>query len=318
MALAARIGLQSGVEVVGALAGEFRKGARPPTATVDTMTACAAYADRSGYLLGPSRSCTDASAPCVPGLSPYTTADTLASRSGSMQQKGHHGPHLVVALLGWPGRHAGKLDAVLDDVEELIRLPVGDEWRQVRWIRRHLLRNPWAARDPDCRGRDDSRSRSGRHPATPGADHRVPGPAVPGCGWRQSAAWQSAGARQVMRQWPELALIGTSPDTTTSKPPVASMARSTAILTPQRCVRFPWLEPGCAATIAPARQAESAETGGGALPPARLRQRERRRAEQLLSSRIMLAPSARAPGPAATRPSARGRRRDRRRHRRGA
>ena len=38
-------------------------------------------------------------------------------------QKRHHRPHFIVALLHGPRRHAGELDAVLDDREQLLRRP---------------------------------------------------------------------------------------------------------------------------------------------------------------------------------------------------
>ncbi len=54
------------------------------------------------------------------------------------QQKGYHGPHLVIALERRPRGHPGELDAVLHDVEELPGRALDHDLRKARWNRRHL------------------------------------------------------------------------------------------------------------------------------------------------------------------------------------
>ena len=169
----------------------------------------------------------------------------------------------------------------------------------------------WGVGGPDCRGRDGSRSRNGRRLAVRAAVHRALG-----CSPR---VWVATDRRivkcrnqAVMEQWPELALSGTIPDAATSKPPAASTVRSAdrnsaaaarpGHAVPQRLERQPQtpereLEPHRARVLAAASVARSTA---------------------FLSSRIIPPSLARTSGPAATRPSARAHRRDRRRHQRGA
>src|SRR5688572_19893189 len=58
-------------------------------------------------------------------------------------QERHHGPHFVIALLHGPGRHAGELDAVLDDREELLWRPPGESPRQLGRRRCHCRHDWW-------------------------------------------------------------------------------------------------------------------------------------------------------------------------------
>src|SRR5918992_6150978 len=52
-------------------------------------------------------------------LAVYELVICVGIQLGKLSQKRDHGPNLVVAMLRRPCRHAGKLEAVFDDYEEL-------------------------------------------------------------------------------------------------------------------------------------------------------------------------------------------------------
>ena len=62
---------------------------------------------------------------------------TIKSRQG--EQERDHRPHFVIPLLRRPRGHAGELDSMLDDVEQLLGLPQRNLPWQIRGERGHPL-----------------------------------------------------------------------------------------------------------------------------------------------------------------------------------